>query len=145
MFDQHARRRAKEAVLELRRRFGDQFARYEAGGVCLEPGWIRVLERLLERVREVDVVRRIGFSWLRIEEKYGELRLDWAVDCDRQAQGGAHNLVAAITAAVERAECESADTCQLCSNSGAPDDYNGWVMTVCDTHRALRRTAANDA
>lgn len=95
-------------------------------GICLDPGWVGIVERLYAAISKVDPMPFISD----IKEKYGSLRV--------------HNDSSdpAVEAAIERAEGESARTCQICGCRGRPCSVGGWSMTLCAAHAAEREGGA---
>ena len=63
---------------------------------------------------------------LQVKEKFGTLRF---------YMGVAHD---AIHAAIDRAEQESAVTCEACGAPGKSRN-NGWISVLCDEHQAERQ------
>ena len=142
MFDLRRKCWADQAFPDLRARFPAQFESCLPGMVAIEPGWIEILERLLERIESTGAVKHLRFSWVSIQEKYGELRAEWTFDTSIPRAALERHL-GPVSAVIDSAELESTWTCQICSLPATNDEYLGWHMTLCAAHGALRRAVEN--
>jgi hypothetical protein len=114
MLDPDDLRVCNETTQELRVRFTTQFRGALPGALRIEPGWIPILQGLFERIDSLSAVARLRFSWTSIHEKYGELRADWT--CDRPGDSLEERaLYESLHMAIDSAERDSMETCQVCS------------------------------
>jgi hypothetical protein len=78
--------------------------------------------------------------WFDIGSKYGELRLAWELKpLPPFPRDSIDSLLKAILDLERRAQEDSESTCEYCGLSAALDEYNGWLMTLCELHRKQRR------
>jgi hypothetical protein len=93
-------------------------------------GWEPLIRKLSQEVEAIIVAmpekERKKFRVKQVKEKFGTLRF---------YMGVAHD---AIHAAIERAEQESAVTCEACGAAGKTRN-NGWISVLCDEHQAERQ------
>lgn len=104
------------------------------GGFAVGDGWYPVLEKLCANIQQhIDWANRNGevvpqVVVEQIKEKFGGLRFYY--------QGGDEQ----IHGMVRMAEAWAGDVCEKC---GAPGERggNGWIRTLCPTHRAETEAA----
>lgn len=93
-------------------------------------GWEPLIRKLSQEVEAIIVAmpekERKKFRVKQVKEKFGTLRF---------YMGVAHD---AIHAAIDRAEQESAVTCEACGAPGKSRN-NGWISVLCDEHQAERQ------
>jgi len=93
-------------------------------------GWEPLIRKLSEEVEAIIVTmpekERKKFRVKQVKEKFGTLRF---------YMGIAHD---GIRAAIDRAEQESAVTCETCGKPGKIRS-GGWISVLCDEHEAERR------
>lgn len=93
-------------------------------------GWEPLIRKLSQEVEAIIVAlpekERKKFRVKQVKEKFGTLRF---------YMGVAHD---GIRAAIDRAEQESAQTCETCGKPGKVRS-GGWISVLCDEHEAERR------
>jgi hypothetical protein len=93
-------------------------------------GWEPLIRKLSQEVEAIIVAlpekERKKFRVKQVKEKFGTLRFYMGV-----AHDGIH-------AAIDRAEQESAQTCETCGKPGKVRS-GGWISVLCDEHEAERR------
>jgi hypothetical protein len=93
-------------------------------------GWEPLIRKLSQEVEAIIVAmpekERKKFRVKQVKEKFGTLRF---------YMGVAHD---AIRAAIDRAEQESAQTCEDCGKPGKVRS-GGWISVLCDEHEAERK------
>lgn len=118
-------------------------------GTSVKSGWAAVVERTLDQIRAAlppDVMA--GFHWLQIKEKFGELRMYWAIDYQKVVANDTSaasltdeavraSLFRQIDGIVEAAEKASQRTCEHCGQPGRLYS-NGYWATLCDEHATGR-------
>ena len=93
-------------------------------------GWEPLIRKLSQEVEAIIVAmpekERKKFRVKQVKEKFGTLRF---------YMGVAHD---GIRAAIDRAEQESAQTCEDCGKPGKVRS-GGWISVLCDEHEAERK------
>ena len=116
----------------------DIYRRLEAGGDCgsgVGPGWLPLIERLNEDLRDIDPEYTIG----QIKEKFGGLRFYAYSKLSEANYTRWMNLI-------QEAEDTSYSTCEVCGGKGYRNNYGGWIKTLCRYHawaRVIRRKYEN--
>ncbi|PZM85122.1 MAG: hypothetical protein DKT66_02790 [Candidatus Melainabacteria bacterium] len=94
-------------------------------------GWEPLLRKLSAEIEAIIVSmpekERKKYRVKQVKEKFGTLRF---------YMGIAHD---GIRAAIDRAEQESAVTCECCGKPGSSGSVGGWLSVLCDEHRAERQ------
>ena len=113
------------------------------GGFAIGEGWWPIVEVLCSHIQQhidwinfninkypergVEPVEQVVVA--QIKEKFGSLRFYY--------DGGD----AYVRGLVEMAESWAGRSCEICGERGTRGDNNGWVSTLCPTHRAERNEA----
>lgn len=99
--------------------------------VDIQQGWDAIVFNALT---ELTALLPVGISAsdttarvLRIEQKYGSLRIDTT------------RVTASIAAVIAAAEAASLRTCEFCGELGRLREHDDWLMTCCDACAATRR------
>lgn len=99
-------------------------------GFACGDGWEPLLRKLSAEVEAIIVAmpekQRKKFKVQQVKEKFGTLRFYMGIGHD------------AINAAIDRAEQESAVTCESCGAPGIRRS-GGWIQVLCDEHEAERK------
>ena len=82
-------------------------------------GWLGILQRLFETLIALGWDK----SFVNVKEKFGGM----SIFLDNLPENGFHF--------VNEAEKETFITCEVCGEPGEQHRINGWVYTLCDTHR----------
>jgi len=93
-----------------------------------DDGWFDILANLTKEI-EAEIAKEPNLASLKVvqvKEKFGGLRYYVSVENS------------AISAAIERAEKESANTCETCGAPGQNRSIHRWMRTECDEHYAKR-------
>jgi len=142
------------AYMFKRTRGGEDFFRYNPS---IGEGWTPIFKRLCAQIDEVlptDAKRR--FRLVQVKQKFGGLRVYfrfvgkktrlWVVVQFPQGLVGtfkpqaAGDLERQVQDLIDVAAGEAANTCETCGRQPAEiDGTGGWLVTLCEEHRALRR------
>lgn len=140
---------------------------FEGGLQMISRGWLPLFGGLCDEVDQALGADKQGFRWTVVREKFGVARFQFALDGARSSparlniitpQGVLHHdldlrsdlpaqnpgLLKELGRLVDLAERESAGICQACGKPGEIDDHRGWLMVVCDDHKAQRRLGQHD-
>ena len=111
----------------IRTRDGD--ALVAAGAPVVEDGWRALIEELCRRLDEIAAATARGELALHgIDEKYGELRIDWScLDLSDEQH-------AAIQRVVDNIEQRSRRICGICGCPGVVTERAGWLSARCERH-----------
>jgi hypothetical protein len=90
-------------------------------------GWVPIIDRFLVDLRDFGLIPvRVS----RIHEKFGELRVELALDHFPLRPG--------VMDRIREVEIESARTCEDCGAGGRLRRVDGWYRTLCDRCEAGR-------
>ena len=102
-------------------------------GFMCDDGWYELIDNTLSKIidwykenypedLEINEDGYTDFCIMQIKEKYGTLRI---------YIGGSYEEVFNI---IYEAEKVSAETCEICGNSGRIREVSGWYKCVCEDH-----------
>ena len=119
-------------------------------GIAIGPGWIGIVEALLERIHhELSPfeLRRLRLG--QIKQKFAELRVYYDLDGSlarlhvdivgttqrmHVVSGTDNPLSAKVDELIHAAAAQAAHTCECCGAPGALVNNGGWMMIVCQLH-----------
>jgi len=140
---------------------------FQGGLQMISRGWLPIFGRLCDEVDRTLGNDKQGFSWTVVREKFGVARFQFELDRARSSpvrlniitpQGVMQQdldlpsdlstenpgLLHELGRLVVQAERESAGICQACGKPGEIDEHGGWLMLVCEEHKAQRRLGQYD-
>ena len=85
-------------------------------------GWLGIVQRLFETLIALGWDK----SFVNVKEKFGGM----SIFLDNLPENGFHFVVVA--------EKETFKTCEVCGEPGEQNRINGWIRTLCDSHRDER-------
>jgi hypothetical protein len=87
-------------------------------------GWYAIIENACEAIAKRCEEQEInGFAFVQIKEKFGTLRM-YANGEDEY-----------ISEVIARAESQSGETCERCSDAGTRNTEGYWISTLCERCR----------
>jgi hypothetical protein len=105
-------------------------------GFCCDDGWepiIRELSGKLEAMNHLIAADNIQIKAVQVKEKFGGLRFYVDVDSPKDvSEEKLKQVYALIKRPIAKAENESYEVCEVCSQKGSPRGKS-WVKTLCDT------------
>lgn len=122
---------------DLAARYSYQFDG-ENFGIAVTKGWFPLFSRLCSDVDELlGENKQLAFRWLNVKEKSGVCRILWAGS--KPPNANSVELIKSISALVRATSEQTAHTCAVCGAPGAQDRLDGYVLTLCPAHVAVRR------
>jgi hypothetical protein len=91
-------------------------------------GWLAIINHACVRIlRALAATRHDEIKLVRIEEKYGTLRICWEGRVSKATK-------ARVETAIDLACAASACTCEFCGEEGRLYRHGDWLMTACSDH-----------
>lgn len=118
---------------ELKARYPYQFAGPQIS-MSFSRGWFSLFAQLCADIDQVLGDDKRGFHWRQVKEKLGQARVyyqlaEGAVDRDP-------DVAEKIMSMKVQAEVASSKVCALCGRPGMIDLKPGWMLALCEEHRA---------
>ena len=151
---------------ELQARYSYMFAGPNIG-ISIPQGWMEIFARLCEDIDRCLGADRQGFHFTQCKEKFGSARWYWSMQ-GRQSDlridliseaGAVTELVLAakscesvpmhanrrtlsehIAELVDAATGQTHQACIVCGSLARGDAHGGWMLMLCETHAAQRRS-----
>jgi len=94
-------------------------------GLEVGDGWYKILEELITKIAELDKEKRVKV--VQVKEKFGGLRFYINSGTDE------------IFNVIDEAEAKSLITCEQCGKVGSIDVTHGWMLTLCEDCKEVRK------
>lgn len=120
---------------ELKARFPYQFDNPKSLGISFARGWFKGFAELCAEIDALLGDDKRGFVWAQVKEKFGSARFHF----DIIGRTGKNVAVARkIQALALEAANRTAKQCIVCSAPGEMRNEGGYVLCLCDAHKAVR-------
>lgn len=93
------------------------------GGCSVPTGWEAIVTELSEKLEAYASASQTDPLVLQIKAKFGGLR--YYMDCYDQH----------MSELIRAAEAASGRTCEVCGQSGSPENDKTWNLTLCEDHK----------
>lgn len=121
------------SLRDLQDRFPYQFSEHSMD-IEVTRGWMPVFEQLCFDIDAALASNKRGFYWRQVKEKFGSLRASFRLADGVYEQEEA--FVRSLFDLVATAAKSSQSICASCGEPGRLDTNDGYLITLCETHRA---------
>lgn len=123
-----------QVVQALRAKYPYQFHKSRFG-VHITAGWLPRFVQLCDEVDEALGEDKRGFHWDGVDEKFGVANLGFGFHARKQVGIETRALLDPI---MTKARVELKHCCVVCGQHGNADPCQGYMLTLCPTHRQDR-------
>ena len=120
------------SLRDLQDRFPYQFSE-QSMGIEVTRGWMPIFVQLCFVIDVALASNKRGFYWRQVKEKFGSLRATFrlADGVYEQEEAFVRSLFDLVATAAKSSEA----ICASCGEPGRLDTNDGYLITLCETHR----------
>lgn len=120
---------------ELKARYPYQFNNPKSLGISFARGWFKGFAELCAEIDALLGDDKRGFVWAQVKEKFGSARFHFDI-VGRTSKNA--KIARQIQELVFLAANRTAEQCIVCGAPGEMRHEGGYVLCLCDAHRAVR-------
>lgn len=120
---------------ELKARYPYQFNNPKSLGVSFARGWFKGFAQLCAEIDEILGEDKRGFMWVQVKEKHGSARYHFELVGRARKNAKINERILDLTL---KAGSRTAKHCIVCGEPGAMRTDDGYMLCLCDAHKALR-------